>query len=82
MTVENRLERIEDRMTDLEVHQAEQKVMLEDIHSCIKPQEGPSFPVRLDRVERRQAGFIKVIWTVFITALTAVGGWVVTALKG
>lgn len=80
MSVDERLERIEEHQADCRVKLAEQGVVLGEIHECMKPADGPSYPVRLDRVERFQKGIIKTIWAVLLAGLAAAGA--ALGLKG
>jgi hypothetical protein len=82
MNTNERLERIEERQDDCRIELAKQGIILEEIHTCMKPAEGPSYPVRLDRVERFQKGIIKTIWAVLLTGLAAAGAAVVAVFKG
>lgn len=84
MSVGDRLEKIEEHQADCRERLARQEVMIGEIHGCMKPKNGPSFPVRLDRVERFQGGIIRTLWAVVMAAVTVTAGAVVTVfgLKG
>lgn len=82
MSVNERLERIEDHQADCREKLAEQGVILQEIHTCMKPADGPSYPVRLDRVERFQKGIIKTMWAVLLAGITATGAAIVAVFKG
>lgn len=84
MSLDERLERIEEHQGESRERLASLEVITEEIRDCLKPRIGPSLPVRVDRIERFQGGVVKILWAAIVAAATAVTGAVLTfiGLKG